>query len=242
MTQGRPGRPSLTAGQARLRRRRRLHAPRSSSTKPWPPATSWFHRQPGGRGTRRGHRRGGRPNPVTQKTTAAPLHPTSSFSRKPTRLRAQGRSGPYHDSPHMHPQPSTRTPCPPRKPVRARGISLEPAWGTATPSLVHSISSLDDGTSATYSRQRPAYTEFQFTVECSEAAWPSAALQRLAATPQSPPRSAHGSPGGKPLAEGRHPTLRPPIMAALTRQGRDPCQSEPSTSAPGTEPAPTSAS
>ena len=38
------------------------------------------------------------------------------------------------------------------------------------------------------------------------------------------------------------PAMPPPIMAALTRQGRDPCQSEPSTSAPGTEPAPTSAS
>ena len=38
------------------------------------------------------------------------------------------------------------------------------------------------------------------------------------------------------------PPIPPPIMAALTRQGRDPCQSEPSTSVPGTEPAPTSAS
>ena len=60
----------------------------------------------------------------------------------------------------------------PRKPVRARGISLEPAWGTwPTPSLVHSIIEFDDGTSATYvGTSQARHTEFQFTVECSEAA------------------------------------------------------------------------
>ena len=60
----------------------------------------------------------------------------------------------------------------PRKPVRARGISVEPAWGTwPTPSLVHSIIEFDDGTSATYvGTSQARHTEFQFTVECSEAA------------------------------------------------------------------------
>ena len=90
---------------------------------------------------------------------------------------------------------------------------------------------------------------------------PSTPPQSSQSRPKNPPNLAPSGPGS-PLRGSRGrwarvphkarqspsspshwpPAMPPPIMAALTRQGRDPCQSEPSTSAPGTEPAPTSAS
>ena len=100
-------------------------------------------------------------------------------------IHHKARGGPYHDSPHMHlwqqgvHQIDTLLSAIPRNPVRVRGISVEPVWGTwPTPSLVHSIIEFDDGTSATYvGTSQARHSEFQFTVECEEAALATSGLR-----------------------------------------------------------------
>ena len=88
------------------------------------------------------------------------------------------RMAPYRNSPHMHlwqqgvHQLDTLLGTIPRTPVRVRGLSTEPPWGNwPTPSLVHSIIEFSDGFSATYvGTSQARHQEFQFTVECAEAA------------------------------------------------------------------------
>ena len=88
------------------------------------------------------------------------------------------RVEPYHDSPHMHlwqqgvHQLDTLLATIPCTPVRVRGLSVEPPWGNwPSPSLAHATIEFDDAVSATYvGTSQARHAEFQFTIECADAA------------------------------------------------------------------------
>ncbi len=175
-----------------------------------------------------------------QPSPTPPLRPRSRpKSAPPQPIR---HSGVLSRNPVFAPRPQSQPKCTPRRPksflektliAREAPVFASPPTATRGPSTQRNHPS-------PVSYPRPAV----------DAVPPQKSAKSRAQRPRLPLRGSRGRWARVPHKARQSPRspshwpppISPPIMAALTRQGRDPCQSEPSTSAPGTEPAPTSAS
>ena len=167
--------------------------------------------------------------PIPAQKRPAATHPSLRRPRRACPEPVEGESSlrpPPHNAAKKHP-------AAPEEFFGKNSYARNPApFRTPNPATTHSRPQLSPSTPR--SRRSPAPKIRQISRPAAPAPPKGEPGPLGASTPQSPPKPTLA----KPLAASNSP----PIMAALTRQGRDPCQSEPSTSAPGTEPAPTSAS
>ena len=188
--------------------------------------------------------------PATHRTTLR-IGPINPAHPHPSAPRSRPKSAPPQPIRHSgvlsrNPVFAPRTPTPPRNTPRRLKSFLEKTLIAREAPVFASPPTPTRGPST--QRNHPSPVSYPrpaaFTVP------PQKSAKSRAQRPRLPLRGSRGRWARVPH-KARHeplspshwpPAMPPPIMAALTRQGRDPCQSEPSTSVPGTEPAPTSAS